>query len=94
MYENGAERWGPGACDRCPDLEAYEETEENSRYKVKKGTNEPEGWTKKSSIKWAWIFDKKFQANPPGEEEGGQQGKQAAQEARNDEGRKEAADEG
>ena len=73
MYENGAERWGPGACDRCPDLEAYEETEENSIYKAKRGTNEPEGWTKEDSIKWAWIFDKEFKANPPEEDDESQQ---------------------
>ena len=79
MYENGAERWGPGACDRCPDLEAYEEMEENSRYRTKKGTNEPDGWTKKDSIKWVWIYDKNFQTNPP-EEEGDQQGEQTAHE--------------
>ena len=78
MYENGAERWGPGACDRCPDLEEYEETEEDSRYKAKKGTNEPEGWKKENSIKWMWIFDKEFQTNPPEEEGDGQQGEQTA----------------
>ena len=77
MYENGAERWGPGACDRCPDLEAYEELEENSRYKARRGTNEAEGWTKTESIKWVWIYDKNFQTDPP-EEEGDQHGRQAA----------------
>ena len=68
MYENGAERWGPGACDRCTDLDAYAETEENSRYQAKKGTNEPDGWNKRDSIKWVWIYDKNSQTNPPGGE--------------------------
>ena len=94
MYENGAERWGPGACDRCPDLEEYEETEEDSRYKAKKGTNEPEGWTKRNSIKWIWIFDKEFQENPPEEEGESQQKEQTAQETRSNEGEDEGADGG
>ena len=68
MHENGAERWGPGACDRCPAMETYEETEENNRYRARKGTNEPEGWNKKDSIKWIRIYDKNFQTDPPEEE--------------------------
>ena len=74
MHENGAERWGPGACDRCPALEMYEETEENSSYRARKGTNEPDGWTRKGSIKWVWIYDKNFQTDPPEEDITGQFG--------------------
>ena len=57
MYCNGAQRWGPGACDRCPSLTQYAILEENYMFKVIWGTNEEGGWSKPQSIKWALVYD-------------------------------------
>ena len=57
MYCNGAQRWGPGACDRCPGLTQFATLEENYMFKVLWGTNEEGGWSKPQSIKWALVYD-------------------------------------
>ena len=57
MYQMGARRWGPGACDQCPSLTKFETTKRNFCFEARYGTTQEDGWSKESAIKWVLVYD-------------------------------------
>ena len=56
MFASGAQHWGPGVCDECPNFNAHDREEETARWRTVYGSST--GDQRPSTITWVIVYDK------------------------------------